>query len=151
MATTMDQMNALVQDQTNKINFLYQQLEEVRAAADAASRAAQAANQAAESRNKGGAKGMTHAKHFNPGKYSNLRGEQAFRPWAGDVKIMALRYSKILHEAMNRMEYQKTPVRREEVAAAGVTPEDDMELSGVHSRVRALFGRELHRPRKSGS
>lgn len=95
MAATIERLNALIEDQATKINYLYQQMEEIRA------QAVQEV-QAADSQNKGGAKGLTHAKHFNPGKYSNLRGDQVFLPWAGDVKIMALRYSKVLHDVMNR-------------------------------------------------
>jgi hypothetical protein len=115
MATTADEMNILINDQTQKINYLYQQLEDLKA-------------QLAKDKTKPSAKGMTHAKHFNPGKFANLRGEQAFRPWAGDIKIMALRYSKVLHEVINKTEYMKTPVNKDQVLAEGVTAEDDMEF-----------------------
>jgi hypothetical protein len=118
MATTAEQVNALITDQANKINYLYQQLEELKVQV----------GQVGKGQSKGAPRSMTHAKHFNPGKYSSLRGDQAFRPWAGDVKIMALRYSKPLHDLMNRTEYQKEPVRKERVQAEGITPEDDMEL-----------------------
>ena len=67
---------------------------------------------------------MTHAKHFNPRKYANLRGEQAFRPWASDVKIMALRYSKLLHDVMNKTEYMKETIKKERVLAEGISAED---------------------------
>jgi hypothetical protein len=118
MATTAEQMNALISDQTAKINYLYQEVEDLKVQAV----------RDKDRATKGTSKGMTHAKHFNPGKYSNLRGEQAFRPWAGDVKIMALRYSKVLHNAMNKTEYLKETVKKTMATAEGVTDEDDMEL-----------------------
>ena len=57
MAATLEQMNVIVQKQIQEINDLYQQLEALKKHNAPGER---------------GSEGMTHVKHFNPGRYSNL-------------------------------------------------------------------------------
>ena len=126
MATTLEQVNELLRDQTNRTNYLYQQLEKAKKDLDEMKdKYDQMQLRGHGDKNR---KSMTHAKHFNPMKYAGLRGVVGFRAWTGDIKVMALRYSQNLHDKILKSEYLKVPITKEHILAEGVTVEEDLEL-----------------------
>ena len=108
MAATLEELAQLYQAQQTKITYLHQQLEEMKTDK-------KKLQDTAKNDNK---KSMTPMNALNPGKYEGPRGEIKFRPWVADMKVIAMKYSKKLHDSMSEVQYRKETITKEQVTAA---------------------------------